>query len=197
VVMLTHIGFPITFTGDQRRMIDLIKKLLLLPLACLVFGACGSPSTNSVTADSNANATKPAVDRAVEEKALRETDLAWSAAAGKRDVDATIAFMADDGVTMSPNVPLSKGKEAIKKDWQGLLGLKDGTISWEPTVVQVAESGEMGFTSGTWKMSWSDDKKGKVEDHGKYLELWKKSGVKWLCYHDMYSSDQAAPAPAK
>ena len=175
-----------------------MKKLLLLLLACMVFGACGSPSvTNTATTNSNANAAKPAVDRAAEEKALRETDLAWSAAAGKRDVDATIAFMADDGVTMSPNVPLSKGKEAIKKEWQGLLGLKDGTISWEPTVVQVAESGEMGFTSGTWKMSWTDDKKGKVEDHGKYLELWKKSGGKWHCYYDMYNSDQAAPATAK
>lgn len=172
------------------------KKLILLAAMCATLAACGSqPATNAT--NTNANAAKPAIDRTAEEKALRETDLAWSAAAGKKDVDATVGFMAEDGVTMSPNVPLSKGKDAIRKEWQGLTGLKDETISWEPTTVQVAESGELGFTTGTWKMAWTDEKGAKLEDHGKYLELWRKSGGKWLCYYDMYSSDQAAPTPAK
>jgi ketosteroid isomerase-like protein len=179
-----------------------MHKQLLVPFAlCIALSACSDQSStksNSVNSNSNSTAaSKPAVDRPAEEKALRGTDLDWSAAAGKGDVDATVAFMADDGVTMSPNTPMSKGKEAIRKEWQALLALKDETISWEPTVVQVADSGELGFTTGTWKMSWTDDKKTKLEDHGKYLELWKRSGGKWLCYYDMYSSDQAAPAQAK
>lgn len=180
-----------------------ILTLLVVGLCVVMAGCSGQPAGNGANTSTNANANsnsaaaKPAVDRAAEEKALRETDLAWAAAAGKKDVDATVAFMADDGVTMSPNAPLSKGKGAIRKEWEGLTGLKDGTISWEPTTVQVAESGEMGFTTGTWKMSWTDQKQGKLEDHGKYLELWKKSGGKWLCYYDMFSSDQAAPSKVK
>ena len=164
--------------------------------AANVGGNNAGAKANSVNAAA-ANTAKPAVDKASLETELRETDLAWSAAAGKGDVEATAAFMADDGVTMSPNVPLSKGKDAIRKEWQGLLGLKDGTISWQPTSVEVAASGEIGYTSGTWKMSWTDDKKGKLEDHGKYLEVWKKIDGKWKCTYDMYSSDQAAPAAEK
>lgn len=179
-----------------------IRSIGLLAVCTLVLAACGSqPAANSATANStnaSSNASsKPAVDRAAAEAALKEADLAWAAAAAKRDVDATVAFMTDDGVTLSPNVPAAQGKDAIRKEWQGLLGLKDGTISWAPATVQVAESGEIGYTTGTWKLTWTDEKLGKVEDHGKYLEVWKNVDGKWKCQWDMYSSDQAAPAGRK
>ena len=171
------------------------KKLILLAVMCVALAACGSQSATNV-APGNANTAKPAIDRAAEEKALREADLAWSAVGSKLDVEGVAGFMTEDGVGLPPNAPAARGREAVKNSWKELLGLKNLTISWEPTTVQVAESGEIGFTNGTWKMAW-DDKAGRVEDHGKYLEVWKKVGGKWLCAYDMYSSDQAAPAQVK
>ena len=144
-----------------------------------------APKTENVKADT----VRPAVNRAEEEKSLRETDIAWSDAAGKKDVDATAAFMTDDGTQLPPNAPMSKGKDAVKKEWAGLLGLKDVAVKWEPTSVQVAESGEIGYTSGTYTLDFTDPKAGKVSDKGKYLEVWKKVDGKWKCYLDMYSSD--------
>ena len=62
-------------------------------------------------------------------------------------------------------------------------------MKWEPAMVQVADSGELGYTSGTYTLSFTDPKAGKIEDKGKYLEVWKKVGGKWKCPLDMYSSD--------
>lgn len=45
---------------------------------------------------------KPAVDRSEEEKALRALDIAWSEAANRKDVDAVVSYMADDGETLPP-----------------------------------------------------------------------------------------------
>ena len=162
-----------------------IAALLLLTAAC---NETAPPPTANVKAET----ARPAINRAAEEAALRAADLAWSAAAGRKDVDAVADFMTADGATLPPNEPILKGAEAVKKGWAGLLGLKDAAISWQPTTVQVAESGDIGYTSGTYSLSFTDPKGAKVSDTGKYLEVWKKTDGEWKCYLDMYNSDVAA-----
>lgn len=128
-----------------------------------------------------------------DEAALRATDLAWSAAAGRKDLDAIVSFMADDGETLAPNEPAAKDKAAIRKSWANLIGLPDCVVGWEPLRVQVAKSGELGYTSGTYTLSFTDPKGQKVSDRGKYLEVWKKVDGKWKCLSDAYSSDIPLP----
>ena len=93
--------------------------------------------------------------------------------------------MSDDGSTLPPNEPVAKGKEAVKKGWTNLLGLKDLDIKWQPTEVRVADSGELGYTNGTYTLSFTDPKAGKVSDKGKYVEVWKRStesgSATWIC----------------
>lgn len=136
---------------------------------------------------------KPAVNRAEEEAALRAADLAWSDAAGRKDVDAVVSYMADDGRTLPPNEPAASGKEAVRAGWAGILALADVAIRWEPQLVQVAESGELGYTSGTYTLAFTGADGKPVSDRGKYLEVWKKVDGKWKCSQDMYSSDLPIP----
>ena len=174
----------------KEKNMKALAASIAIGLSLIFTAACNqtAPRTENVKAEP----AKPAVNRAEEEKALRETDIAWSAAAAKRDVDATAAFMTDDGEQLPPNAPMAKGRDAVKKEWAGLLGLKDVAIKWEPTMVQVADSGEIGYTSGTYTFDFTDPKAGKIQDKGKYLEVWKKVDGKWQCQVDMYSSDIAA-----
>jgi ketosteroid isomerase-like protein len=169
-----------------------MTTLLLFGLI-LTAGACSqnSParSNSSVTVSNAAEKQKPAADRNAEEAELRAADKAWSDAAGRKDVDAVAGYMADDGETLPPNAPAAKGKEAVKKGWADILALKDLSIKWEPARVEVADSGEIGYTNGMYEMSFTDPKGTKVNDKGKYLEVWKKVDGKWKCYLDMYSSD--------
>lgn len=174
-----------------------MKKLFTLVIAGLCFASvtCNKPSSPPTNSAANnvenkkTETAKPAIDRAADEASLKATELAWSEAAGKKEIDNVVSFVADDSVQLPPNAPAATGKDAVRKEWETLFALKDFTVKWNPTLVQVAESGEIGYTSGTYSLTFTDAKGGKVEDKGKYLEVWKKIDGKWKCYQDMYSSD--------
>ena len=89
-----------------------------------------------------AEAKQATIDRSKAEAELRATDLAWSATASRKDIDATVACMADDGETLTPNEPAARDKAAVRTGWANLIGLPGFAIDWKPLRVQVAESGE-------------------------------------------------------
>ena len=132
---------------------------------------------------------KATINRSQEEAALRALDVAWSEAASRKDLDGVVSYMADDGETLAPNESAARDKTAIKASWANLLGLPDVTVHWEPLRIQVAESGEIGYTSGAYTLTFTDAKGKTVNDRGKYLEVWKKIGGKWKCSSDAYNSD--------
>jgi ketosteroid isomerase-like protein len=136
-----------------------------------------------------AEAEKAMTNRAQEEAALRATDLAWSKTADKKDLDGTVSYMADDGETFPPNEPAAKDKKSIRASWAKLLSLPGVEIHWEPLRVQVAESGEIGYTSGVYTLTFTSDEGVRVTDKGKYVEVWKKVDGKWKCSSDIYNSD--------
>lgn len=165
-----------------------IAIAIILAGLVLLTGACNQ-TAQAPAGNTKAETNKPVVNRSAEEADLKATDIAWSAAAGTKNADAVAGFMTADGATLPPNEPIAKGMESVKKGWAGILSLKDVEISWQPATVQVAESGEIGYTSGTYKLSFTNPKGTKVNDTGKYLEVWKKVDGKWKCYLDMYNSD--------
>jgi hypothetical protein len=89
----------------------------------LIFTACNQTPTTK--AENTNTPSKPTVDRAEEEKALREADIAWSAAAEKKDLDGLVSFITEDSVQLPPNAPTTKGKEAVRKEWSNIFALKD------------------------------------------------------------------------
>ena len=96
----------------------------------------------------------------------------WSEAAGAKDVDKTISFYSDDAIVMPPNAPSATTKEAIRKIWKDLL--TDANISWKTKNVEVTQSGDLAFSSGTYEVTLNDPTGTPVNDRGKYLEVWKK-----------------------
>ena len=134
----------------------------------------------------------PASDNKKEEEIIRKLDVAWSDAANRKDLDAVVGYMADDGETLAPNEPASQGKAAIRDSWSKLLAIPGLSIHWKPLKVQVARSADLGFTRGTYTLSFTGGDGKVVSDHGKYLEVWKKIGGKWKCSLDAYNSDLPA-----
>ena len=131
------------------------------------------------------------------EKALRDLDAQWSAAAGAKDLDKTVSFYSDDAVVMPPNASAANTREAIRKVWQDLLASPGLVISWKATKVEVAKSGDIGFVSGTYELTMNDASGNPVNDRGKYLEVWEKQADgKWKCGADIWNSDLPATAPA-
>lgn len=83
------------------------------------------------------------------------------------------AFMTnlhDSGLVFTPLPSLGKSKYANVKDIPAQL-------IWYPEYALVSESGELGFTTGPWKLS-SDSGKNYTA-YGHYLSLWKKFDNSW------------------
>jgi uncharacterized protein (TIGR02246 family) len=112
--------------------------------------------------------------RAADEAAIRAASAAWSQAATAKDLDKAVSFYADDAVQFPNKAPATKGKENIRKNWAPMLALSGAGLSWQTSSVEVANSGELAYETGTYNFV-STDKKGKTsEEKGKYVVVWKK-----------------------
>ena len=130
------------------------------------------------------------------EQLLRDLDAQWAKAAAAKDVERTIAYYADDAILLPPNATSAATKEAVRDVWKEMLTSPGFTITWKPTTVQFAGSGDMGWVSGTYELTMNDANGKPVNDRGKYLEVWEKQADgNWKCRADMWNSDLTAPTP--
>lgn len=139
----------------------------------------------------------PPDTRAADEAAVRDTDAQWSKTAATKDVDATVAFYADDASLLPPNSPIVTGKPNIRAVWAELLA--PGTaLSWQANKVEVARSGDLAYLTGTYEMTMKDAQGNPVTDKGKMVEVFRKQpDGKWKTVADIFNSDlPAVPAAA-
>lgn len=103
-----------------------------------------------------------------------------------------MSYYAEDAVELPNGADALVGKEAIAKT-MGFLDQKDNHLRWTPSYAEMSDSGDLGYTYGTYVFS-SKGKNGKVvEDHGKYATIWKKQkDGTWKVVLDMGNSN---PAP--
>ena len=141
----------------------------------------------------------PADTKSAIEKALRDLDAQWSAAAGAKDLDKTVSFYSDDAIVMAPNASAANTKETIRSAWKEMLTTPGAAISWKTTKVEVAKSGDLACLSGTYEVTMNDPSGKPANDHGKYVEVWEKQADgKWKCGTDIWNSDlPVAPAEKK
>ena len=138
-------------------------------------------------------------NRAADEAAIRQIDTDWAKAAASKNVDATVAFYSADATVAPPDSPVVTDKKGIHDLWAALLGPDLVSITWEPTKIDVARSGDLAYLNGWYKMSAKDPKGTPIEEKGKMVEVWKKQADgKWKCVSDIFNSDApiaAAPSP--
>jgi len=121
---------------------------------------------------------------------IRKADVEWSNSAQSKDVDIWVAHYSPDAVVLAPNQPAASGNEAIRKTIGGLLSLPGLSTQWRPLKVEVSHSGDMAYLHGTYELSFDNPNGGRIEDHGKYVEVWKKQpDGSWKCAIDMFNSD--------
>jgi ketosteroid isomerase-like protein len=131
------------------------------------------------------------------EQLLRDLDAQWAKAAAAKDVEQTIGYYSDDAIVLPPNATSAATKEAVRNVWKDMFASPGLAITWKPTKVQLAKSGEMAWVSGTYELTMNDASGKPINDRGKYLEVWEKqSDQNWKCRADMWNSDLAASAPA-
>jgi uncharacterized protein (TIGR02246 family) len=154
-----------------------MRKLIALACLILVFASL---------------ATAQAKGGGSAEEAIRAADQGWMKVFAAHDVDKSAAYMAPGGQMLPPNGPAATTPAAIKKlcaDFFAMPGMK---LTWKPTTIQVSKSGDLGFSSGTYDMTFTANGK-PASDKGKYVTIWgKQSDGSWKVVRDIFNSDMPA-----
>ena len=142
-------------------------------------------------------AYKDGFDAATAEATLRTLDAEWSRSAGAKDIDKTVSFYSDDALVMPSNSPVLQGKAAAREMWQSMFSMPGFGGGWKATKVEVAQSGDLAYVTGTYEINETDASGKPKTDKGKYLEVWKKqTDGSWKCVADMFNTSLPAAAPA-
>ena len=129
--------------------------------------------------------TAPDMSKIKEE--IQAIETAWAAAANARDVDAELAFYADDAVSIEPYKPgMLVGKAAIRKriEAEDAEKKKGQTSSFE--TLEVFGDGNMVTEIGRMV---AKDANGEVIYSGKYMAIWEKRNGRYVTVRDIYSLD--------
>src|ERR1700687_304462 len=142
--ILHHRSRALRISGTRRRARG-------RPMKCFSVSAIALLAIASM-AMSVAQKTNPNPD----EQAIRKLDKDWSAAAGSKDVDKTVSFYADDASALPFNAPIAKGKDQIRQVWAHLTSLPGFGLSFGPTTIEVAKSGDLAYDVGTFELKTND-----------------------------------------
>lgn len=133
-------------------------------------------------ANFNRSKTEAKADAAKEQAGLLALEQKFSKASEAQGfAKAFINYAADDVRILREGMqPVVGFKEA-----SSALALKTGTrpLSWQPVKAEVASSGDMGFTYGSFMLE--SKAKGEVSMTGNYVRVWKKQGGKWRVIMDV------------
>ena len=147
-----------------------MRRLLLLGLMVLMAG-CGS-----------------SVNVEQERTNLLALDREW--AQSTKDVDTFLSYYAPDATTYPPGMPAVTGADALRKLFTEMMSAPGFSLTWTPTKADVAASGDLGSTAGTYEMSTAG-----ATDKGKYITLWKRQpNGEWKATDDIINAFFLAPA---
>ena len=131
-------------------------------------------------------------------KAIRDLETAWLQAGNTKDLDKLMAFYADDASVFFADALVINGTAAIKAALKPMLEDKNSSFTLASDKVDVAKSGDLGYSQGAYTVTFTDDKTKKVLTvKGKYVHVYKKQADgSWKCVAEIGNED-APPAPAK
>jgi ketosteroid isomerase-like protein len=99
-------------------------------------------------------------------------------------------YYAEDASLLTSDTPLVAGKENITKAWSELFRVPGASVTWESQRVEVARSGDLAFSQGSFEISIHDSDGKLVTDHGKYVAVWKKQpNGRWKAVADIGNPD--------
>jgi uncharacterized protein (TIGR02246 family) len=125
--------------------------------------------------------------------AIRAADQQWEKAVVARDLEKSVAFCAPEASMLPPNAPIASGTDAIRKVLAGYFALPGFNLTWASVAAEVSRSGDMGYTRGTFQLSFNGPSGQKVSDTGKYVTVWKKQADgSWKVVADIFNSDLPA-----
>ncbi len=143
-----------------QQITEVKMKLFLPAMFCLtafLFSSCGSSIVNK--------------DEYHEQ--IIEVEKAFSKMSEEKGMPAAFLYYAADSVIKLRNnqIPVMSKKE-LEEDFKNFPAEDAPVLTWEPLKADVSESGDLGYTFGTWILKSKNGEQPEVQ--GVYFTIWKR-----------------------
>ncbi len=128
-------------------------------------------------------------------KAIQNDEAQWNQDWAAKDQDKIVAHYADDAILIVPESPSTSGKEAIRAALKHMVADPTVSLKFQPTKVEVAKSGDLAYTQGTYTLTLTDPQSRQlINDHGSYVTTYRKqSDGTWKAVVDIATSEVPPP----
>lgn len=134
-------------------------------------------------------------DPAAEEAKLMETSRAWSRAAAGGDVDAILAYWADDALVLPPGQPALRSRAALRAYLETSMKTPGFRIAWEPLEAKVSKDGDMGYLVERTTVTVDGPDGRPVSQHFRGVTIWRRQADgSWKNAVDINNPEPAAAA---
>jgi ketosteroid isomerase-like protein len=107
------------------------------------------------------------------EDVLLQADKDFAKAAAARGAEGFLSFFAEDGTILPKDGAPLKGKAALGEAFRKTWAQPGYSLAWMPLRAELARSGEIGYTYGTYERKRRAGGKPVIET-GKYVTIWRK-----------------------
>lgn len=144
-----------------------------------------------------AKAADPAQTAAVAAQ-IKASEASWVKEYANRDVNRAVAHYAGDAVLMPAGMDRMSGPKAIRGGLEALTKDPNFQLTFAAERVEVAASGDLAYTRGTYRMQLTDPKTKKPHvETGNYITTYKKQADgSWKVVDDMAAPGAPPPASA-
>lgn len=129
--------------------------------------------------------------------AIRTDEATWVKDMATHDIDKFVSHYTDDATAMGAGFPLMKGKNAIREGLKAFITDPNTTTTFAPDTVDVAKSGDVGYSQGHYEMTTVDPKTKKTTvEHGAYVTVYRKqANGEWKAAEDIITTVAMPAAP--
>jgi uncharacterized protein (TIGR02246 family) len=136
--------------------------------------------------------------RESEAQSIRDSETEWAKAWAAKNVDQIVSHYSDDASVELADVPIMRGKDAIRAGIKQTFADRNFALSFMPNEVEVSRSGDLAYTRGVYTVTLTDRATNRpVTVQGKYVIVYRKErDGRWVAIHDINNRD-APPQSAK
>jgi ketosteroid isomerase-like protein len=106
-------------------------------------------------------------------EAIAKAEADFQKAMAEHGLEGWLSFFADDAADFTRGEPFSFTKDEMRKRLAKTFDPAD-RLTWKAAKIDVARSGDLAYSLGTWHLQGKNPKGEEVEQTGKYLTVWKK-----------------------
>jgi uncharacterized protein (TIGR02246 family) len=132
-------------------------------------------------------------------KAISDLEAKQVANFEAKNLDELAGSYADGAVLMTPGGPPMKGKDAIRDALKAMVADPALNLKFKADMVEVAKSGDVGYTQGSYTMTMTNPvTKKPMDDHGSYVTTYRKQADgSWKAVADIATSEVPPMPPPK